>query len=212
MGATIIRVDVTHEEELVADGFDLFVTVRGSSVFTGRAAFEKAAEVKSLVEGVRVVGLGRDDVSLVGVQVDVESGLLSKSSSARYSLRMRAGEVERLADVLTAVASAKNATVDRLVWRYPEGEDARQAWLRAAVASARGRADAIAGGLGLRVTGVRRVITPVAPPMPRPVMLGAPQAAPTRGRGGSVDLGVDVAPTRQTAIDVRVDFVAVSQD
>src|SRR5262249_48576252 len=141
---TVLTVDLDHEEELGADGFDLFVTVRGSSVITGNTAFEKAAEVKALVTGLVSTGVQREDVSLVGAQVDVESGLLSKSSSARYALRIRSHATDRLAAVLSVIASAKNASIDRLEWRYPEGEDAKQRWLRIAVTKARGRAEAMA--------------------------------------------------------------------
>ena len=56
---TLITVDVTHEEELGADGFDLFVTVRGSSLFTGSSAFDKAAEVKSIVASAIAAGTVR---------------------------------------------------------------------------------------------------------------------------------------------------------
>jgi len=214
---TVLTVDVTHEEELAADGFDLFVTVRGSSVFTGRSAFDKAAEVKALVASVVSIGVVRDDISLVGLQVDVESGLLSKSSSARYSLRVRSHEVDKLTGVLSAIASAKNATVDRLEWRYPEGEEARHGWLRAAARKARGRADAMAEALGIAITGIKRVSAPIAAAItPVPGMQGGGMesysssygGAPAPGRSGRVDLGLEVAPTKRVEIDVRVELLA----
>lgn len=211
---TVLTVDVTHDEELTADGFDLFVTVRGSSVFTGSAAFEKAAEVKSLVSAVVAVGIVRTDVSLVGVHVDVESGLLSKSSSARYSLRVRASNSERLGPVLSAVAAARNATVDQLEWRYPEGESAKEAWLAAAVTKARGRAKAMAAALGLTIARVKSVRTPLEGNV---AFAGGPVhmttsygMAKSRSRGDQVDLGLEVAPTKKVETSARVEFVAVA--
>ena len=211
---SVITVDVTHEEELAADGFDLFVHVRGLSLFTGSSAFEKAAEVKSLVSAVVAAGITRSDVALVGVHVDVESGLLSKSSSARYSLRIRSADCECLSRVLSSIASAKNVTVDSLDWRYPEGETAKQAWLRAAATKARGRAEAIADALGMMIHHVVRVTTPLGgtSPMhhqPRPSGIGY-GSIPTKSLrgGGQVDLGLEVAPTKRVELDVRVELTA----
>ncbi len=214
---TVIAVDVTHDEELEADGFDLFVTVRGSSVFTGRAVFEKAAEVRALVDSLGAAGIARTDVTLMGLHVDVESGLMSKSSSAVYALRVRSSQVEQLAPAVTAIAQAKSATLSRLVWRYPEGEETTQAMLRSAIRKARGRAEAMAEGAGLRIDSVSRVTTPgaVIEPVPGgPPHLGSPaygSGAPGIGmdRARRVDLGLEVAPTRKVSVAVIVELTAV---
>jgi uncharacterized protein YggE len=213
---TVIAVDVTHDEELDADGFDLFVTVRGSSVFTGRAVFEKAAEVRALVDSLGAAGIARADVTLMGLHVDVESGLMSKSSSAVYSLRVRSNQVEQLAAAVTAIAQAKSATVSRLAWRYPDGEETTQAMLRSAIRKARGRAEAMAEGAGLRIDSVSRVTTPGAviepsPAGPPPPGLAYGSGAPALGmdRARRVDLGLEVAPTRRVSVAVIVELTAV---
>jgi hypothetical protein len=45
----LLRVAITHEDELEASHADLLVTVRGSSLVTGSAALTKAREVAALV-------------------------------------------------------------------------------------------------------------------------------------------------------------------
>jgi hypothetical protein len=211
---SIIAIDVIREEYLSANGFDVFVTIRGASFFTGNTAFEKAEEVKSLVEAIVAAGVPRSDVSLVGVRVDVESGFLAKSSSAHYSLRVRSNDCDKLSSVLSAVSSAKNVKIDALEWRYPEDEAAQQTWLRLAVADARGRANAIAEGLGLTITGVERVTTPISPATSRSTSSpgsewgGRPGAPSLRRRTTEVDLGLEVAPMKRVDIEVHAEFAA----
>jgi uncharacterized protein YggE len=203
---TLITLDAGHEEHLVADGFDVFVTVRGSALFAGNAAFEQAAEVKALVSEVAAAGVSQDDISLVAVHVDLESGVLSKSSSARYTVRICGHDTGQVGDVLTCIAAAKNASIDRLIWRYPEDEGVQRRCLTAAGRKARERAEAIAEGFGLSVSDIRRIVSPVADTT-RTFDGGA--SMPTVGRSPNViELGLGAPPTKRVRVDVRVEFVA----
>ena len=68
---------------------DLHVTVKGSSVVSGDAALKKAKEVNQLVEALISLGVKEDAVKLQGVNIETSSGVLVKSSSASYRLRIR---------------------------------------------------------------------------------------------------------------------------
>src|SRR5262245_16129339 len=92
-----IVVSATHHH---ADAADLHVIVRGSSLVTGSAALKKAAEARRLVEDLAAAGLADEDVALQGVSAEVSSGLLGRSSTAQYRLRVRVRDLDRLPDVL----------------------------------------------------------------------------------------------------------------
>src|SRR5512134_2615736 len=86
--------------------------------FSGRAAFDKAVELRKLV-----MALGERDfpdtaVALTGATLDVSTGLFTKSSSVTYRVRVHVADVERLPDALDAIAESKQARVTHLDWDY----------------------------------------------------------------------------------------------
>ena len=61
---------------------------------------KKAKEVSQLISALVETGLKEQDVTLRGVHAESSSGILGKSTSASYQLRVRCDELEKLADVL----------------------------------------------------------------------------------------------------------------
>src|SRR5262249_17470454 len=172
------------EEDVTADHADLFVTVEGSSLVTGRAALKKAKEVSALVEELERSGVSLEQIRLEGVQAQVTSGLLGSSSSAKYRLRIRCGDLERLPAVLGAVTASRNPRLDQVVWRYPESVEQQARWLAAAIAKANTKAAAAAQALGTRVVGIHRLAedpldegAPI-PTLGRQMVMGTPRARP----------------------------------
>ena len=137
-----IKVSVAHHEEIFASHANLHVTVRGSSVVSGNEAMKKAREVNQLVEALTHFGLSPDSVQLLGVYIETSSGTLLKSSSATYRLRVHLETLESLAEVLDIIASQKNATLERIEWKYPE-QDAQERGLESAIAKAKAKADGL---------------------------------------------------------------------
>jgi len=136
-----IKISATHREEILATYADLLVTVRGSSVVSGDQAMKKAKEVSQLVDELIRFGLKAEDIHLQGVHVENSSGGLLKSSSAAYRLRVRCEKLDQIADLLDIVSSQKNATLERIDWKYPD-EEARARGLEAVIAKAKAKAEA----------------------------------------------------------------------
>ncbi|MCI0554291.1 MAG: SIMPL domain-containing protein [Anaerolineae bacterium] len=148
-----IKVSANYREEIYANHANLFVTVKGSSLISGNEAMQKAKEVNQLVEALTGFGLSPDAVHLQGVRIETASGALLKSSSAIYHLKIRCEKLDQLAALLDIIASQKNATLERIEWKYPE-ESAREHGLEAAIAQAKGKANKVAAALGVKLLGV----------------------------------------------------------
>lgn len=154
----VIRVSVAREKEVPADGADLYVTIRGTSVVSGKEALRKAKEVNRLVEDLEGRGLSRDAVELLSVRAEQSSSALTRSSSAQYRVRIRCRDIDGLAGILGVITAQKVASLDRLDWQYPEIEATRTGWIEEAIAHANARAQAMAAALGVRVLGVRSAV------------------------------------------------------
>jgi uncharacterized protein YggE len=153
----VITVQAAYEETVRATHVDLHVTVRGSSLVSGRAALRRAAEINTVMELIVPEFIAEEDVHVENVQAKVSGGLLGRSSSAVYELRIVCRELDHLPDVLGAVTGQKHAKLERLEWQY--GDDAEIASaadrrLETALERARARGEGIARALGVRLTGV----------------------------------------------------------
>ncbi len=148
-----IKVSAFQREEIFASHTNLYVTVKGSSVVSGDQAMKKAREVSQLVEALTDYGLSPEAIQLLGVHIESSSGTLLKSSSASYRLRVKVEKLDQLAELLDILASQKNATLERIEWKYPD-EAAHERTLEAAIAKAKTKAGKVAAALGVRLLGV----------------------------------------------------------
>ena len=164
-----IKVSASHQEEIFASHANLFVTVKGSSVVSGNEAMKKAKEVSQLVEALTRFGLSPEAIHLQGVRIETSSGALLKSSSAIYHLKIKSEKLEQLAELLDILAEQKNASLERIEWKYPE-ESAREHGLELAVAKGKERAEKVAASLGVKLLGIydfmENTFDEERPPMP----------------------------------------------
>jgi uncharacterized protein YggE len=164
-----IKVSALHHAEIFADRANLFVTVKGSSVVSGNEAMKKAREVSQLVEALIHFGLSPDSIQLLGVRIETSSGTLLKSSSASYQLRVKVEKLDQLTELLDILASQKNASLERIEWKYPEDE-ARDQSLESAIAKAKAKAEKVAAAMGVKLLGVyefmENTFDEERPPMP----------------------------------------------
>jgi uncharacterized protein YggE len=206
-GPDQIEVTAVHEEDVSADRVDLFVDVEGSSLFTGRAALTQAREVHQLVDGLAQVGIPEDRVFIESVRATTTSGIFSKSSSARYSLRIHCRGLERLGDVLGAITAQKNVSMTRMDWGYDESPAVSARRLGVCAAIAKQKAQAIADALGVRLLGPYRVCEVV----PRTEPVEAHFAEPVfggiaRARMTQEDLGLMVSHHRKVTTRLSAAF------
>jgi uncharacterized protein YggE len=148
-----IKVTAFHREEISATHADLHVTVKGSSVVSGDTALKKAKEVNQLAEALASLGVKEDAVKLQGVHVETSSGVLVKSSSASYRLKIRCEKLEQFAEMLDVIASQKNVSLDYVKWLYDD-DTIRENMLNQVIEKAKNKAQHIADTLGVKLLGV----------------------------------------------------------
>lgn len=189
-----LEVEAEHEVEQTAHAADLHVSVRGSSLLTGRAALTQAREVNRLITALAQLGLTESAVRLQGVQARLSSGLLGKSSEAEYQLVLHCEAFDRLGEWIAAIGSQEQARLTQLRWLFPEDDPAL---LEACARKLRQRAEAMARGLDLRLGSLLscRQLAQDQPPIRQYAAFdsfGPPQAARAKGAaGGAAPAGLD---------------------
>jgi len=200
-----IKISASHKEEIFADRVDLFVSVKGSSLVSGDQAMKKAKEVSQLVEALTSFGLSPEAVHLQGVHIETASGALLKSSSATYRLKIKSEKLDQLAELLDIISSQKNATLERIQWKYPE-EAAREQAMETALGKAKVKAEKVAGTLNVKLLGVYDFIENVYDEeMPSPQF--AAQAVVTRSMAKTIpepSLGMDIQHSKTVRVSVDI--------
>jgi len=200
-----IKISASHKEEIFADRADLFINVKGSSLVSGDQAMKKAKEVSQLVEALTSFGLSPEAVHLQGVHIEMASGALVKSSSAIYRLKVECERLDQLAELLDIISAQKNATLERIQWKYPE-EAAREQTMEIALGKAKVKAEKIAGALNVKLLGVYDFIENVYDEeMPFPQF--AAQAAPMRAMAKTTSepsLSMDIQHSKTVTVSVDI--------
>ena len=210
----IISVSTFKRGDIAADRAVLGVVIEGASLVTGQSALHKAREVKALADALRAFGLLESDIELEGVSATTSTVAFNKSSSARYTLRVKVANLEGLADVIGIIAAQKNTSVRPVEWGFPEDGEWRNEWLDGCLQSANARAERIARGLRVPLLGVHRFAESwsdaVAPPSI--AVSGGddhdsamPRAA--RARMSGDDLGLSVSHTKKVSLSIAVQYV-----
>ncbi len=153
----LITVKESSETEVTATGAQIVVRISGQSFFTGDEAFKKAQEVADCAAALNKVGVAKDDITLASVATEIETGILSKHSSAIYHLIVKVTAMEAFGAVLAAISSQKNAKIAGMSWHYPKLEETKSATLQSAVRAAKAAAEQIATALGTTVSGVHKL-------------------------------------------------------
>lgn len=201
-----IKVSAFHREEIFATHANLYVTVKGSSVVSGNEAMKKAKEVSQLVEALTRFGLSPDAVQLQGVRLETSSGTLLKSSSAVYHLKIKSEKLEQIAGLLDIIAEQKNASLNRIEWKYPE-DAARDHGLELAIAKGKERAEKVAATLGVKLLGVydfmENTFDEERPPMmPYQAMEMSMKTRAAAPAGPSLDMEVQHSKTVHVNVDI----------
>lgn len=202
-----IHISSARREEIAASHADLFATVRGSSVVSGNEAMKKAKEVSALVDELTQAGVAAEDIHLQGIHVETSSGVILKSSSAIYRLRIHCRTLERMPGLLDILGTQKNAALERIAWRYDD-ESAREAGLGSAIEAAKSKAEKIATALGVTLQGIysftENTFDEEAPG------LFQPQAMMMKTARGPVpaepSLGMDIQHSKFIQVNVEVEY------
>jgi uncharacterized protein YggE len=200
-----IKVSAFHKEEIFASHANLYITVKGSSIVSGNEAMKKAQEVTGLVEALTKFGLSPDAIQLQGVRLETASGALLKSSNAVYRLKVKVEKLDRLADVLDIITDQKNATLERIEWKYPE-EEARERGLESAITKVKAKAEKVATSLGVKLLGIYDFIENAfdeeRPPMPYQAMEMGLTARAKGPAEPSLNMEIQHSKTVQVHVDI----------
>ncbi len=153
----LISIRETSASDIYASGAKLTVKIAGQSFFTGNEAFKKATEVKSLVSALQELGLSEDDIHLLNVSTEVESGILTKTSTATYHLLVNCQSITMLGRVLAAISSQKNSKLSAIAWQYPGLEKTKRDLIQTAVRAAKETAHAVADSLEVTLLGIHKL-------------------------------------------------------
>jgi uncharacterized protein YggE len=203
-------IDVAEEfsGEVPASGAKLHVSIHGSRLFTGNAAFTEAAEVRKLVDALAGTGIGTKDVELANVHVDVNKGVFTTSSSATYSVRIKCSDPARLPSILDAVAQQKHCLLQTIEWSFDGVTTLRAEWLAICAERAKAKAAAIAAAVGLQLAGVERISEDTPERIdqervaPGTTMLRSRSSATVASELG----GLELAPSRPMTVRLRASF------
>ena len=200
-----IKVSASHREEIFASHAYLYVTVKGASIVSGNEAMKKAKEVNQLMEALTNFGVSPDAVQLQGVHIETASGALLKSSSAMYHLKIKSEKLEQLAGLLDILAEQKNASLERIEWKYPE-DAARERGLEAAIAKGKQRAEKVAEALGVKLLGVydfmENTFDGERPPMPFQAMEVSMKARAAAPAEPSLNMDIQHSKTVHVNVDI----------
>lgn len=202
-----IKISASQKEEISATHADLHVTVKGSSIVSGNEALKKAKEVNQLLEALSQIQVKEEAVKLQGVRVEAASGTLLKSSSAVYRLKVRCEDLSMFAGILDVIASQKNATLERVEWKYNEDE-VRARILGEVIEKAKLKAGRVAASLGVKLLGVYDFIENVfdeeMPAMFQPQMMLKRGATLTASAAPEPSLGMDVQHSKTVHVNVDI--------
>lgn len=205
MQTDTLQVVITDLIQLEADKVDLFFQVSGASWVSGQAALTQAREVSKLVADLITAGVAESDIELLNVRAEVSSGMLGKSSSARYSLKARCRHVEKLDELLAIATGPKNVTLESLRWGYPRDEEADLLRTEAALSRALKRARRMAAALEVELDGVHSVTESIVDTDQGQVQLRFDYSSMKR-RQYNADLGVEVRHCKEISHSLTVHF------
>lgn len=203
-----IKINTSQREEIQATYADLMVAVKGSSLISGDAALKKAKEVSQLVDELTRFGLPPEAIHLQSVYAEASNGVLLRSSSATYRLRIRCEKLEQFADLLGIITAQKNATFERVDWKYPD-EAAREAALEKALGKAEAKARKVAAALGVKLLGVYSLSENTfdqEAPMPQMLAFSAQPKARSMGVTPQADLGMDIQHSKTVEVHVEIEY------
>lgn len=148
-----ISVDVSERRVVTAVRATAHLTLSGASFVRGGEPHRKAKEIAELASALRALGIAEDAIRVTDVVAHVESGLLTKSSSATYRLTVDV-VMEALPALIGAIGGQRNLKLERLSFDYAEDPAERDAWAASLARKALARADILAEALGVTVLGV----------------------------------------------------------
>jgi uncharacterized protein YggE len=209
---SVLEVHDLASGEVAPTSAFVHLVLTGDRLFSGRAAFEKAEELRRLATSLAGAGVPQTALALEGASLDVSSGVFTKSSSVTYRVRVLVEDLDKLGSVLDAVAEAKKASLTELTWNYDSNVEAEHALLRKAGERAAAKARVLAAAVGAQLGAIHSVreAREEHGTQRHEVLLGM---GPARARAGSVAqefAGLELAPKKKVTVRVTIAYAVSS--
>jgi uncharacterized protein YggE len=132
--------------------------------------------MNAVMQKLKSLSLSADAIRTTGVELNAEFDYANGRQTlrgyvARNTIEVRVDDIARVGEVISASVGSGATAIGGLRFDIKERAAAEREALRMAVENARARAEAAAGGAGMRVDRVVRIEDQrIAPPEPRPMM------------------------------------------
>ncbi len=205
----VLKVQESAETEIEASRAFVMIQVKSEKVAFGNAALSASAEIKSIIEKIKLVD-DSIEVDTESVSTESGSGLLGKNSSALYTLKLTVSALEKLGRILGICSEGKNITVRSVHWDYDEDEPKLEL-IKEAMKKAKHKADEMMSVINYEVVGIRSVSDSYQMPQHRDMVLHAMPMAASMKRSKSappnVDIGTEFKSKKKISAMCNVEFL-----
>ena len=150
------------------------------------------------------------------VSAEAHTGAITKTSHAKYRLRVHCADLPLLPSVVGIITAQKNAALSLLEWVYPDIDTLRDDWLLACIARVNDKATKIAAALSIRILGVaalgEKLEDPEHSKRSKPAPSGDEMIYMRRVASGGEDLGMEVSHTKTVQVSVKVDYLVSGRE
>jgi len=209
----VLRVSETETVEIEAARAFVMINVASEKVFFGNAAIEASEDLKSIVAKIKTVS---EDVEVdtEAVSLATNSGILSKNSTANYTIRLTVNDLNALGAILGICSEGKKMSVMSVIWDYEEDE-AKLSLIKSAIRKAKRKADEMMAEIGYSIIGVRSCSDSYQTPNIGEIIISGPDAPrfgasmeSARRRGGpAVDFGAQFKSKKQISATCTIEFL-----
>ncbi|MBU6950087.1 SIMPL domain-containing protein [Hahella sp. HN01] len=149
-----ITMETVEKVKVSPDAATLALKVSGeSSVFTTEA-LKKLKDVKSLIDGLKRLGVDESKLSLENIRVTSKSGMFAGASSVTFTLKLQSLAIADVPQTLALAATTKNISLEDIQWEYSYLETRKLEIMKSAARENKKQALELADALGVRLIAV----------------------------------------------------------
>lgn len=208
MNEGVMRVSASERGEVMASQAKLHIRVEGETFVFGNAALTRSREVAEMMGRLKELGLKEEEAQVTSVYTRTQSGFLTKGTKAIFKLLITVSNLANLPEYLGVMNSQKNVELGSLEWVYEEDEKLLELSTKA-ISKAHAKAQAMAGAIGYRITGIRACSdSSELPHTTQDVVFQIQEAAPARMRAqaATLDMGTEFKASKEIGASVVVEF------
>jgi uncharacterized protein YggE len=209
----VLRVSETETAEIEAARAFVMINVASEKILFGNAATAASEDLKSVVA--KIITVSEDvEVDTEAVSLATNSGLLSKNSTANYTIRLTVNDLNALGTILGICSEGKKISVRSVIWDYEEDE-AKLSLIKSAVRKAKKKADEMMAEIGYSVIGIRSCSDSYQTPNIGEIVISRPGASQfddtmesaRRRAMPAVDLGTQFKSKKQISATCTIEFL-----